>query len=145
MSRIDGTGQLIELMVSRPPAELFPPRNETLGDVMFPAHGLTRRGIFEDIDFEVRADEVLGVAGLVGAGRTEVMCAGIVTISSELPESMNVAHRIIVMSGARARDEIPLPAFDERRILGAAFAARIRERDHGEAIRGRPEIHDQDS
>ena len=75
VSRIDGTGQLIELMVSRPLAELFPPRNETLGDVIFSAHGLTRRGVFEDINFEVRAGEVLGVAGLVGAGRTEVMCA----------------------------------------------------------------------
>ena len=52
---------------------------------------------------------------------------------------MNVAHRIIVMSGGRVRDEIPQPAFDERRILDAAFAAHIRERDHGEAIRGWPE------
>ena len=96
------------------------------------AHGLTRRGVFEDIDFEVRAGEVLGVAGLV-------------MIASELPELPNVAHRIIVMSGGRARDEIPLPAFDERRILDAAFAAHIRERDHGEAIRGWLEIHDQSS
>ena len=71
--------------------------------------------------------------------------AGIVIISSELPELMNVAHRIIVMSGGRVRDELPLPAFDERRILDAAFAAHIRERDHGEAIRGWLEIHDQSS
>lgn len=66
-------------------------------------------------------------------------------ISSELPELTNVAHRIIVMSGGRVRDEIPLPAFNERRIFDAAFAAHIRERDHGEAIRGSPEIHDQSS
>ena len=58
---------------------------------------------------------------------------------------MNVAHRIIVVSGGRVRDEMLLPAFDERRILDAAFAARIRERDHGEAVRGWLEIHDQDS
>ena len=74
-SQIDGTGQLIELMVGRPLAELFPPRNEKLGDVVFSAHGLTRKGVFEDIDFEVRAGEVLGVAGLIGAGRTEGMRA----------------------------------------------------------------------
>ena len=282
-SQIDGTGQLIELMVGRPLAELFPPRNEKLGDVIFSAHGLTRKGIFEDIDFEVRAGEVLGVAGLVGAGRTEVMRAifgadpldggriekagkavvarqpwdaieagiaylpedrkehglvlelsgqenmvmasmdrvtrsgfvswprirriaqdlterlrfqgkieapartnsggnqqklvigkwvatgadilifdeptrgidigakvevyrliqslaergaGIVMISSELPELMNVAHRIIVMSGGRIRDEISLPDFDERRILAAAFAAHIRQRDGAEAATG---------
>ena len=35
------------------------------------------------------------------------------------------------------------PLFDERRILDAAFATHIRERDHGEAIRGSPEIHGQ--
>ena len=69
--------------------------------------------------------------------------APIVMISSELPELANVAHRIIVMSGGRVRDEIPLSAFDERRILDAAFATHIRERDHGEAIRGSPEIHGQ--
>ena len=58
---------------------------------------------------------------------------------------MNVAHRIIIMSGGRVRDEMLLPAFDEGRILDAAFAAGIRERDHGEAIRGWSEIHDQSS
>ena len=51
--------------------------------------------------------------------------AAIVMISSEWPELMNVAHRIIVMSGGRVRDEIPLPAFDERRILDAAFYERV--------------------
>ena len=102
--------------------------------------------------------------------------AHIVIISSELSELMNVTHRSIVMSGAGVRDESPLPASDERRTLDATFAARIRERghgerqgarrnaaarfrrtlhprrglrrhvherDHGEAIRGRFEIHDQ--
>ena len=62
--------------------------------------------------------------------------AGIVMISSELPELMNVAHRIIVMSGGRIRDEISLPDFDERRILAAAFAAHIRQRDGAEAATG---------
>ena len=66
-------------------------------------------------------------------------------ISSELPELMNVAHRITVMSGGRVRDEIPMPAFDKCRILDAAFAAHIRKRDHCEAIRGWPKIHHQNS
>lgn len=282
-SQIDGTGQLIELMVGRPLAELFPPRNEKLGDVVFSAHGLTRKGVFEDIDFEVRAGEVLGVAGLIGAGRTEVMRAifgadpldggrielagkvvvirrprdaidagiaylpedrkehglvlelsgqenmvmasmdrvsssgfiswarirriaqdlaerllfqgrieapartnsggnqqklvigkwvatgadilifdeptrgidigakvevyrlihslaeqgaAIVMISSELPELMNVAHRIIVMSGGRIQDEMAIDDFDERRILAAAFAAHIGQRNGTEAAAG---------
>ncbi len=273
--RIAGTGQLIEFMVGRPLSELFPPRNPAVGEVVFAVRGLSRPGAFEDVSFEVRAGEVLGVAGLVGAGRTEVMraifgadpraagtivkhgrplvirgprdaiaagiaylpedrkehglipllsarenlviaCleglsrlgivrrgaarrlagdvarrlrfrgnleapartisggnqqklvigkwvvrradvlifdeptrgidigaktevyrlihelaaqgAAIVLVSSELPELLNVAHRIIVMSGGRVRDELPAEAFDERRILEAAFAAHLGRR-----------------
>ena len=72
---ITGTRQLIELMVGRPLSELYPPRNEAIGEVVFGVRGLTREGVFEDVSFDVRAGEVLGVAGLIGAGRTEVMRA----------------------------------------------------------------------
>jgi ABC-type sugar transport system ATPase subunit len=72
---ISGTSELISLMVGRPIAELFPPRNEKLGEVIFSVSKLCRRGVFEDISFHVRAGEVVGFAGLVGAGRTEVMRA----------------------------------------------------------------------
>jgi ABC-type sugar transport system ATPase subunit len=74
-AEITGTRQLIESMVGRPLSELFPPRNAALGDVTLTVRGLTRAGAFEDVSFEVRAGEVLGVAGLIGAGRTEVMRA----------------------------------------------------------------------
>ena len=70
---ITNTNELIGLMIGRPIAELFPPRNEDLGEVVFSASNLTRRGVFEGISFDVRAGEVVGFAGLVGAGRTEVM------------------------------------------------------------------------
>jgi ABC-type sugar transport system ATPase subunit len=272
---VNGTGHLIELMVGRPLSELFPPRNTEFGDIVFSARGLGRKGVFEAVSFDVRQGEILGVAGLIGAGRTEVMRAifgadrlhagqlikagrtiavrrphdaiaagiaympedrkeqglvlelsgqenivmaamdrfsrwgvvnwpkirstsaeiarrlqfrgqieapartnsggnqqklvigkwvatgadllifdeptrgidigakvevyrliqslaaqgaGIVLVSSELHELINVAHRIIVMSGGRIRDELPLDEFDERRILTAAFAAHIGQR-----------------
>jgi ABC-type sugar transport system ATPase subunit len=51
--------------------------------------------------------------------------AAIVMVSSELPELMNVCHRIIVMSGGRVRDTLAEPEFDEERILAAAFAAHM--------------------
>ncbi len=69
------TAQLIELMVGRPLDELFPSRGEVRGELVFAVHGLTRQGAFEDVSFSVRAGEILGVAGLIGAGRTEVMRA----------------------------------------------------------------------
>jgi ABC-type sugar transport system ATPase subunit len=55
--------------------ELFPPRNDKLGEVVLQATGLTRAGVFQDVSFTVRAGEVVGFAGLVGAGRTETMRA----------------------------------------------------------------------
>jgi ABC-type sugar transport system ATPase subunit len=74
-SSISGTSELIGLMVGRPISELFPPRNGKIGEVIFSASNLRRRGVFEAIGFNVRAGEVVGFAGLVGAGRTEVMRA----------------------------------------------------------------------
>lgn len=74
-SAIADAGELIGLMVGRPISELFPPRNEAIGEVVFSARNLVRHGVFEEISFDVRAGEVVGFAGLVGAGRTEVMRA----------------------------------------------------------------------
>ena len=74
-SSIGGTSELIGLMVGRPISELFPSRNEKIGEVALSVSGLCRRGVFDDINFNVRAGEVVGFAGLVGAGRKEIMRA----------------------------------------------------------------------
>ena len=88
--------QLIRLMVGRDIEDQFPRHApEQPGEVLLQVEGLTRAGEFEDVSFDVRAGEVLGIAGLVGAGRTEVLRAifgadpydsGKVTVAgSELP------------------------------------------------------------
>ena len=64
---------LVKLMVGRKISELFPKVNSTKGEVAFEVEGLTKRGLFENIGFKVRKGEIFGVAGLMGAGRTEVM------------------------------------------------------------------------
>ncbi|WP_234326691.1 sugar ABC transporter ATP-binding protein [Streptomyces sp. NRRL S-337] len=73
-----GEDELIRLMVGRDIAEQYPrQRPDRPGPPLLRVRGLTRHGrgtgpVFRDVDFEVRAGEVVGLAGLVGAGRTEV-------------------------------------------------------------------------
>ena len=65
-------GEIIRLMVGRSLDALFPKEEAEIGDVVLKAEGLTRRGVFADISFELRRGEIVGLAGFVGAGRTEV-------------------------------------------------------------------------
>ncbi len=66
--------RLITLMVGRTIDQIYPPREPCAreGAPAIRVQGLTQRGIVKDIAFEVRAGEVLGVAGLMGAGRSEM-------------------------------------------------------------------------
>ncbi|MDO4274228.1 MAG: sugar ABC transporter ATP-binding protein [Eubacteriales bacterium] len=63
---------IIEKMVGRKMSEVYPPRNPRLGRVALRVENLTRKGYFENISFEVREGEILGMSGLIGAGRTEI-------------------------------------------------------------------------
>jgi len=67
--------ELVRLMVGRSIDEQFPRRATPPHEPLLSVKGLTRKGAFTDVSFEVRAGEVLGIAGLVGAGRTEVVRA----------------------------------------------------------------------
>ncbi|MFD4542354.1 sugar ABC transporter ATP-binding protein [Streptomyces bauhiniae] len=68
--------ELVRLMVGRSIEQQYPrERPAGRGEPLLRVEGLTRGGVFHDVSFEVRAGEVVGVAGLVGAGRTEVVRA----------------------------------------------------------------------
>jgi len=64
--------EIIRMMVGRELKESIPKRPAEKGDVLLEVRGLTRKGVFEDIGFTVRRGEIVGIGGLVGAGRTEV-------------------------------------------------------------------------
>jgi len=65
--------QLIELMVGRAITNMFPKEIVEMGECLLKVDGLSKEGFFEDVSFDLRRGEILGVAGLIGAGRSEVM------------------------------------------------------------------------
>jgi rhamnose transport system ATP-binding protein len=65
-------GEMIRLMVGRSLDALFPKEEAEIGEPVLRARGLTRRGVFSNISFDVRRGEIVGLAGFVGSGRTEV-------------------------------------------------------------------------
>lgn len=66
---------IVKMMIGREIGERFPARDVKLGQEVLKVEKLTSPGVFHDISFSVRAGEVLGVSGLMGAGRTEIMQA----------------------------------------------------------------------
>jgi inositol transport system ATP-binding protein len=65
--------KLIAMMVGREITQMFPKEEAEITDVIMSVKGLKKEGLFEDISFDLRKGEILGLAGLMGAGRTEVV------------------------------------------------------------------------
>lgn len=66
------TDELIRLMVGRDVENLYPRVPSEIGEVVLCADGISSGEAVREVSFEVRAGEILGLAGLVGAGRTEL-------------------------------------------------------------------------
>jgi rhamnose transport system ATP-binding protein len=66
------SGEIVAKMVGREVGELFPKTPATVGDVVLSVENLDAAGIFHDVSFDVRSGEIVALAGLVGAGRSEI-------------------------------------------------------------------------
>ena len=66
---------VVQMMIGREIGERYPQRDVKIGEEVIRVEGLTHEKMFRDVNFSVRAGEVLGVSGLMGAGRTEIMQA----------------------------------------------------------------------
>ena len=113
------TDKLISLMVGRELNDLFPKVQCPITDVKLKIENLSSAGAFENVCFEVRKGEIVGFAGLVGAGRTEVMetifgmrtkSAGTVsidgkTVDIKTPESA-IKHRLALLTEDRRQSGI---------------------------------------
>ena len=79
---------LVGHMIGRTMDTMFPKEHSVPGEVVLEVKGLSSAGLFEDVSFSLRAGEILGIGGLVGSGRTEL----VKTIFGELPRSSGVVR-----------------------------------------------------
>ncbi len=93
------TDDVISNMVGRPLSDMYPKRNATIGEELFRVENLSRTGVLSDVNFSIRAGEVVGMAGLMGSGRTEVLRA---IFGFDKPSS-----RKAFISGSEANLETP--------------------------------------
>ncbi|MDP4568398.1 sugar ABC transporter ATP-binding protein [Pseudomonas sp. LPH60] len=68
---LDGDS-LISMMVGRELSQLFPQRENPVGDLLLQVRDLRLDGVFDKVSFDLHAGEILGIAGLMGSGRTNV-------------------------------------------------------------------------
>lgn len=85
---------LIRMMLGRPLSTMFPSRKSDLGEEMFQLSHLAMTGKVTDVSLSVRAGEVLGLAGLVGSGRTETV-RGIFSAERRLKGSMRLFKSLV--------------------------------------------------
>ncbi|WP_144491561.1 MULTISPECIES: sugar ABC transporter ATP-binding protein [Bacillus] len=65
--------EVVKKMVGRELTDRYPERTPSTGNIVLEVKQATKKGQFQDISFSVKAGEIVGVAGLMGAGRTEMM------------------------------------------------------------------------
>ena len=67
------TPDLIRAMVGREISEMYPKPEVEIGEEIFRVEKMSKTGLFQDVSFDVKAGEIVGLTGLVGAGRTETI------------------------------------------------------------------------
>lgn len=72
ISEIDMNG-VVKMMIGRELGDRFPKRTCHIGEEVFSVENLNKEGLFKNVSFQLKKGEVLGVSGLMGAGRTEIM------------------------------------------------------------------------
>ncbi len=119
--------EIVKMMIGREIGERYPSRDVKIGKEVLKVKGLTRKGTFHDVSFSVRAGEVLGVSGLMGAGRTEIMQAIFGNLSYE-SASIEIDGKEVKISNPRQAMEQGIGFITEdRKTEGLMLDKSIRE------------------
>lgn len=119
--------QIITMMVGRELSNLFPKEFAEIGEIALEVRNLCKAGKFQNISFHVRKGEILGIAGLVGAGRTEVMEA---IFGVNPPDSGE-----IIVNGKSVKIRSPIEAInnglafsvEDRKLLGLNLQGTVKD------------------
>lgn len=150
------TEEIVRLMVGRELGALFQKQSVPQGRTLLEVNGITREGTQTPVSFTVRAGEIVGLAGLVGAGRTELAetlfglrkkLTGSIAIEGQRVEigspKQALAHGLAYVPEDRARNGLLLPMPIEQNMSLAALTevsrwgllAKIKEKTLGESWR----------
>jgi len=119
------TAQVVRWMVGRELTEMFPKVPAEIGDVVLSVRGLTCAGQFEDITFDVRAGEIVGLAGLVGSGRSEVVRAIFGIDAYESGSVQFLGHALPAHDPSAAMDRGVALVPEDRRLEGLFMPSSI--------------------
>lgn len=119
--------KLVKMIIGRELTNVYPKLNEDLGEVILEVKDLSAPKAFHNINMEVRAGEVVGLAGLLGAGKTELVQA--------IFGSHPVTKGEVLIKGKPVKIRSPLQAMkmgmglvpDERRTLGLNMKFNIKD------------------
>ncbi len=119
--------RLISMMVGRSLAERYPRAATTLGDTVLNVKHLNRRGILHDISFDVRSGEIVGIAGLVGSGRTSLARALFGADPADSGEIVLDGRSVVIASPQDAINTGLALLTEDRRRQGLILEFAIRE------------------
>jgi ribose transport system ATP-binding protein len=94
--------EIIRMMVGRRLTEKFPKEPVRAGPALLEVRGLTLRGIFADVSFTLHAGEILGIAGLVGSGKTHVAHALFGAVIADSGEILLEGRPLVIRSPQEA-------------------------------------------
>ena len=117
--------QLVSMMVGRTLSAYYPKRASMLGETVLKVCKLCKKGVYQDISFELHKGEILGITGLVGAGRTEVVKSLFGALSYDSGELFLDGESIEVRTPRQAMDRgiafIPENRKEEGLVLDASI------------------------
>lgn len=119
--------RIIELMVGREVKDIFPKERVQIGATVLSVRNLSKKGQFSDVSFDLKEGEILGIAGLMGAGRTELV-ETIFGIRKADSGEVRVGDRVLKMKdpGRAIRSGIAFVP-EDRKGVGLNLKSSVRE------------------